>query len=222
MMSRGERLAGASRAVPGHSVERSSIHGAAGDGNGAHTPLSPGFLAFRITNPSAQLPVNLVPPFQHVLVQKRQPVPGQVYNVNFVAVKNGTARTFTAGNGFTVNLTNQPRSLTFPILTGTQQWKPKQWFVFYVLTKKFYPVSFVGGGFRLDLGGRLSTLIPGPSGNFLRLKYYPASFARTLDWIVAYGPGAEGGAGAKLGLPDTAINEIVAGNTQRIDFAGHF
>jgi hypothetical protein len=65
-------------------------------------------------------------------------------------------------------------------------------------------------------------MIPGPSGIFLRLKYNPATFARTLDWIVAFGPGAEGGAGAKLGLPDTAINMLVSAKTQRIDFAGHF
>jgi hypothetical protein len=180
------------------------------------------FLVFRITNPSHQLPVNLVPPFQHVLVQSRQPAPGQVYNILSVAVKNGTAQTFTASNGFTVRLSNQPRSFTFPILTGSQQWKPKQWFVFYVLTKKYYPVPSVAGGFMLDLGGRISTLVPGPSGIFLRLKYNPATFARTLDWIVAYGQGAQLGAGAKVGLPDTAINELVAAGTQRIDFGGHF
>ncbi len=177
---------------------------------------------FRITNPSSLIPVNLVPPFQHVLVQHHQPVPGQVYNILYVAVKNGTAQTFTASDGFIVRLTNQPHSFAFPILTGTQQWKPKQWFVFYVLTKKYYPVSFVGGGFMLDLGGRISTLVPGPSGIFLRLKYDPATFARTLDWIVAYGQGAQLGAGPKFGLPDTAINEIVSAKTHRIDFAGHF
>ena len=33
---------------------------------------------------------------------------------------------------------------------------------------------------------------------------------------------AQEGAGAKLGMPDTAINELVAAQTHRIDFAGHF
>ena len=152
---------------------------------------------FRITNTPWQTPVNLVPPFQQVLVQSAQPVPGQEYNVLYVVVKNGTAQTFTASNGFTVNLNNQARSLTFPILTGTQQWKPNQWIVFYVLTKKYYPVSFVPGGFELFLGGRRSTLVPGPSGIFLRLIYKPATFARTLDWIVAFGQGAAVGRGCK-------------------------
>jgi hypothetical protein len=180
------------------------------------------FLAFRITNPSSPLTVNLKPPFQQVLVQSKQPVPGKVYNVLQIAVKNGTKQTFTAGDGFTVRLTSQAKAHASPILSGDAQWKPNQWLVFYVLTNKYYPVSEVAGGFQLDLGGASSTLVPGPSGIFLRLKYDPATFAKTLDWIVAYGQGAQGGAGAKVGLPDTAINEIVAASTDRIDFGGHF
>jgi hypothetical protein len=165
----------------------------------------------------------LNPPFQQVLVQGTKPVPGQVYNVCDVTVKNGTSVTFTASDGFTVRLTNQPRSFAgFPILTGNEEWKPGQVLVFYVLTKKYYPVSFVAGGFQFDLGGRSSTAIPGPSGIFLRLKYNPATFARTLDWIVAYGQGNQLGQGSKFGLPNTSINEIVDARTHRSDFAGHF
>ena len=183
----------------------------------------PGFLLFRVTNTPHSTPYNLVPPFQQVLVQARQPIPGQVYNVNQVSVKNGTAQTFTSSNGFTVRLTNQPRSFAgFPILTGDQQWKPGQILVFYVLTKKYYPVSFVSGGFQFNTGGRSSTAIPGPSGIFLRLKYNPATFARTLNWIVAFGQGNQLGAGAKFGLPNTSINELTSRRTQRPDFAGHF
>jgi hypothetical protein len=185
-----------------------------------------GFLAFRITNPTS--PVNLVPPFQQVLVQHTQPISGQVENVLYVAVKNGTAQTFTAANGFTIRVPGSSGggravSDAFPVLAGDQQWKPNTWMVFYVLSKKYYPLSpQISAGFQLDAGGRISTMVPGPSGIFLRLPYDPATFARTLDWIVAYGPGAEGGAGAKLGLPDTAINELVSAKTHRIDFAGHF
>jgi hypothetical protein len=182
-----------------------------------------GYLAFRVTNTPHQTPYNLVPPFQQVLVQGRKPVPGQIYNVTDVTVKNGTGVTFDASSGFTVRMTNQPRSFRgFPILTGDQQWKPGQVLVFYVLTKKYYPVSFVAGGFQFDLGGRSSTAIPGPAGIFLRLKYNPATFARTLNWIVAFGPGNEGGQGARFGLPNTSINQIVDARTQRTDFAGHF
>ena len=155
------------------------------------------FLAFRITN-TADHPVDLTPPFQQVLVQHTQPVPGQVYNVLFVAVKNGTAQTFTASNGFTVRLPGYTGSRrvvddAFPVLTGNEVWKPNQWIVFYALSKKYYPLSpQVAAGFQLDAGGRSSTMVPGPSGIFLRLTYDPATFARTLDWIVAYGPGERG------------------------------
>ena len=50
----------------------------------------------------------------------------------------------------------------------------------------------------------------------------PATFARTLDWIVAFGQGAQLGLGAKFGLPDTAINEVFAAKEHRIDYGGHF
>jgi hypothetical protein len=189
----------------------------------ARTGRPAGFLLFRVTNTPHQTPYNLIPPFQQVLVQKAQPVHGETYNVAFVTVKNGTAQTFTASNNFTVRMTNQPRSFAgFPILTGDQQWKPGQILVFYVLTKKYYPVSFVSGGFQFNTGGRSSTAIPGPAGIFLRLPYNANNFERTLNWIVAFGPGNESGQGAKLGLPNTAINELVSGKTQRHDFAGHF
>ncbi|MBV8233212.1 MAG: hypothetical protein JO329_24805, partial [Planctomycetaceae bacterium] len=39
-----------------------------------------GFLVYRITNPN-RFNNKLIPPFSQVLVQARQPVPGQVYNV---------------------------------------------------------------------------------------------------------------------------------------------
>jgi hypothetical protein len=217
-----------------HPADTSSPHGAAGAVAAnlggplpqAHprprAPVLPqvptAFLAFRVT----QKPYKLVPPFQQVLVQAHQPVPGQVYNVTYVTLKNQTAQTFDASSGFTVRLTNQPPSHALPILTGTQQWKPGQVIVFYVLTKKYYPVSFVAGGFFFNLGGRVSTLVPGPSAIFLRLRYNPATFARTLDWIVAYGQGAQLGLGPKFGIPDTAINAFVAARTHRIDYGGHF
>ena len=38
-------------------------------------------------------------------------------------------------------------------------------------------------------------------GSFLRLKYDPATFAKTLNWIVAYGQGNETGVGAAMVCP---------------------
>ena len=202
----------------------SATHAARAD---KRSSLPTQFIAYRITNPTYRL-VHLVPPFQQVLVQKIKPIPGQVYNILFVAVQNNTAQTFTAANDFRVRLpgytgTHRVTGNAFPVLTGNQVWKPKTWLVFYAISKKYYPLSpQVSAGFQLEAGGRSSTLVPGPSGIFLRLTYDPAKFAKTLDWIVAYGQGAELGAGSKLGLPDTAINSLVAANTERQDFAGHF
>jgi hypothetical protein len=217
-----------SRAIALHPADKAGAHAAAGDVATSHrrqrAPVGAfGYLAFRVTNTPFQTPYKLVPPFQQILVQGRQPVPGQVYNVLDVALKNGTSQTFTASNNFTVRMTNQPRSFGgFPLLTGNEQWKPGQILVFYVLSKKYYPVSAVAGGFQIDTGGRSSTLVPGPSGIFLRLKYNPATFARTLNWIVAFGQGNQGGQGAQFGLPNTSINQLVEARTQRKDFAGHF
>lgn len=223
-----KRLLSSGAAVPvAHAVHGPAASPAAHHAAGANAGLPSQFLAYRITNPTYRL-VHLVPPFQHVLVQKIKPVPGHVYNILFVAVMNGTGQTFTAANNFQVRLpgftgTHRVAGHAFPVLTGNQVWKPKTWIVFYALSKKYYPLSpQVSAGFQLDAGGRSSTLVPGPSGIFLRLTYDPAKFAKQLDWIVAYGQGAQQGAGSALGLPDTAINMLVSANTNRQDFAGHF
>jgi hypothetical protein len=173
-------------------------------GKGRHSAR---FVLSRITNTAAGNAVNLVPPFQQVLVQAKPPVPGRTYNVLSVAVRNHTSQTFTAQDNSSVKLSGQTRAT--PILTGDEQWKPGQFIVFYVLTHQYYPAQpEVSGGFVFDLDGSRGVAIPGPSGIFLRLTYRPATFARTLDWIVAYGPGAEGGLGPRYGLPDTAIWEF--------------
>lgn len=193
----------------------------------AKSSRTAGYLAYRITNPTNGM-VNLVPPFQQVLVQEVQPVPGRVYNILDVAVKNETKQTFTASDGFTVRTTSGTgptgyNGKAFPVLTGDEVWKPNTWTVFYVLSEKYYPLTpEVSAGFQLDAGGRYSTMVPGPSGIALRIPYDPATFDHTLDSIVAYGPGAQGGAGARVGLPDTAINALVSAKTDRHDFAGHF
>jgi hypothetical protein len=72
------------------------------------------------------------------------------------------------------------------------------------------------------LGSARSVAIPGPSGIFLRLTYEPSTFARTLDSIVAFGPGTQGGKGVKFGLPVTNIYEFLSAKTRRNDFGGYF
>jgi hypothetical protein len=192
-----------------------------------HLKSGSGYFVYRLTNPTYRL-VHLRPPFLQVRVQGGKPIPGQTYNVLYVAIFNGTARTFTAADGLTARLpgftgTHRVTDGAVPVLTGDQVWKPKQWLVLYALGKKYYPLSpQAAAGFQLQVYGRSSTIVPGPSGIFLRLKYNPATFAKTLDWIVAFGQGAQQGNGSALGLPDTAINNLVSAGANRIDFAGHF
>ncbi len=71
------------------------------------------FIGYRITNPNMHK-VNLKPPFGQVLVQTLQPVPGQVYNIMYVAVKNSTKQVFTASNGFVVRFPNKINAKVFP------------------------------------------------------------------------------------------------------------
>lgn len=176
-------------------------------------PASP-FLISRITNPT---PTNaqLNPPFPQVLVQSPQPVPGGMYNILFVSVRNSTSQTFVASDGLTVGVTGG--RYAFPILTGSEQWKPGQVFVFYILSKKYYPLNPVtSAGFVFNIEGQAGVAIPGPSGLFQRVRYNPATFPSVLDHIVAFGPGSKG---HLLGLPDTAIWEFTAkagGGTRRV------
>jgi hypothetical protein len=173
------------------------------------TPSATGFKLDRITNPTPQN-AKLIPPFGHVLVQDRQPVPGQVYNILFLSVLNGTGRTFTASDGVQVKTTEQHGPRAFPVLTGDQQWKAGERIVFYQLTKKYYPLSPTqSAGFVFNFVSPRATAIPGPSGIFLRLRYNPATIGNVLDRIVSSGVGAKG---HELGLPDTAIWEIYPQN----------
>lgn len=79
--------------------------------------------------------------------------------------------------------------------------------VFYVLSKKYYPlVPTQSAGFQVNFSTPAATGIPGPSGIALRIKYNPATFLKTLDYYVTSGPGA---IGHQFGLPDTAIWQIL-------------
>lgn len=160
----------------------------------------------RITNPTDANKI-LQPPFQHVILQDKAPVPGQTYNVMFISVWNGTNQTFTAADNLRARLSTQSPGHDYPILTGNQVWKPGDRIVFYILTKKYYPLApTASAGFKFNFVNPRVTAIPGPSGIFLRVKYNPATFNKVLDAIVVSGKGARG---SYLGLPDTAIWEIL-------------
>lgn len=179
-----------------------------------------GYLVYRITNPN-RYNNHLVFPMGHVLVQAPQPVPGEVYNILSLPVRNGTSKTFTAASGFQVKFTGQGRAT--PILTGNEVWKPGTWINFYILTKKYYPPpNAVTDGFIFDLGGARSVAIPGPSAIFQGIKYNPATINRQLDVILGGGQGSQGGAGIVFGLPVTNIYEFLSAKTHRSDFGGYF
>jgi hypothetical protein len=168
-------------------------------------PPVTGITMDRITQPSPTSAI-LIPPFGHVLVQDHQPIPGQIYNILYLNVLNNTKQTFTASSGLTVRISNQ-RPHSFPILTGDEEWKPGERITFYLMTKKYYPLSpQANAGFQFNFVNPRVTAIPGPSGIFLRVKYNPATINGVLDSIVTTGPGARG---RELGLPDTAIWEII-------------
>lgn len=225
-------LESGSRALDARAADTSAATGAAGGvaspdtGQKVERPDTPqkkpttGFLVYRITNPN-RYNRGLNPPFAQVLVQPNLPVAGHEYNLLSVVLRNGTAQTFNASSGFYVRFPTS--NYTVPILTGNEQWKPGQRFVFYVMTKKYYPLpSEVHSGFEFDLAGARSVAIPGPSAIALRITYEPDTFAKTLDSIVVSGQGNQGGVGAKYGLPNTAINEFLFAATNRNDFGGYF
>ncbi len=225
-----EHVASGSKELASHPADTSSAAAAGvatpSTGQKVETPATPqkkpttGYLMYRITNPN-RYNRGLNPPFDQVLVQPNQPIPGQVYNILWVIARNGTAQTFNASSGFSVRFPTS--GYTTPILTGNEQWKPGQRIVFYVLTKKYYPLpSEVHSGFEFDLAGARSVAIPGPSAIALRIKYNPATFNKTLDNIIVFGQGNQGGVGAVYGLPNTAISEFLFAATNRNDFAGYF
>jgi hypothetical protein len=196
---------GLERFEPKHllSAGAARAHAAAVATSPTGVPLATRFTLQRITNPT---PVNaqLNLPFGQVLVQPGPPPAGKVINVFFISVRNSTAQTFDASSGFSVGLTGGHNA--FPILTGNEQWKPGQVFIFYALTTKYYPVQpAVSAGFVFNFNGSPGIAIPGPSGAFQRVRYNPATFPMVLDHIVTSSPGSKG---HLLGLPDTAIWEF--------------
>ncbi|QDV34712.1 hypothetical protein ElP_26060 [Tautonia plasticadhaerens] len=172
------------------------------------SPVS-GVTMERITNPT---PINtrIVPPLSQVRVQDREPIPGQSYNVVFVTVRNSTGRTFDARDGLAVQVTGQGPGHSYPILSGADTWDPREVFVFYFLTKEYYPLEPVqSAGFEFNFVNPRVVAIPGPSGFFQRILYDPETFPRVLDAVVVGGPGSKG---RHLGLPDTSLWEIIPSN----------
>ena len=138
------------------------------------------------------------PPFGHVLVQARQPVPGPGLQ--------HPLRRREERDGPDVRREQRVRrqvprpALLLPDPDGDRAVEAGAGFIFYVLTKKYYPLpNQVTSGFEFNLGGAMSIAIPGPSGIFLRMQVQPRHVRQDPRLIVARGQGAQGGKGIKFG-----------------------
>jgi hypothetical protein len=117
----------------------------------------------------------LIAPFGQVLADSTPPVPGMVYNVALVTVRNSTAQTFTAQSGFSVSVSGS--SEAEPLPAGRAQWKPGQVLVFYSLNQDSFPPSFT-----FNLQGKS---LEEPANIFYGIQYNPNTFPGVLNSIVS-------------------------------------
>ena len=166
-----------------------------------------GYLLFRITNPNTYNKT-LRPPFNQVLVQTQQPVPGQVYNILFVVGEEWHGTNLQCEQWF---LCEDPSiSCDLPILTGNEQWKSGQQIVFYIMTKKYYPLPSTR--FMTDS----SSTWPARGRSEFRDHRESISGSNT---ILPHSPTrsiissalvkAQGGGGVRFGMPRHFINEFL-------------
>jgi hypothetical protein len=156
------QIAGLSRAVPRFSP---------------HLPSRlPQFQTYTLGPDSGQL----VPPFGQIRADLTPLVPGSVYNLTFLTVRNGTSQTFNAASGFTVQLPGQGGFQ--PFLQGKSQWKPGGVIVFYVLSTSQFP-----GSFSFKFNGPAQEK---PNNISYNIQYNPTTFPGTLNAIVAQSVGA--------------------------------
>ena len=137
----------------------------------------------------------LTPPFGHVLVQTQQPVPGQVYNILYISVRNGdradVRREQTAS---TVRLPDQTPA-SYPILTGDQDWKPGRRIRLLRPDQEVLPAAIqIHSGFEFNLADARSVAIPGPVGDLPAAQVQPRDVrpGRSTTSSVGPGPGAQG------------------------------
>ena len=203
------------------SGEAKAVQAAAKAGQARTQKPNFGYLVYRVTNPKDAPVYTLKPPFGHVMVQSKQPVTGKTYNILFMTLKNNTDITFDANSKFFVAAPGQTGFI--PILKGDETWKPGQDYIFYIISKKYYPMpNPASSGFVFRLDGARSVAIPGPSGIFLRIKYSPDTINNILDKVATKGPGVQGGKGIAFGLPVTSLYAFVSSKVDRNDFGGYF
>jgi hypothetical protein len=116
----------------------------------------------------------LGPPFGLMMVEPFALVPGAVYNLALVTVRNGTSQTLTAKSGLSYEVTGTSAAVTFPV--GTYQWEPGQVLIFISLTEDAFPPDFT-----FNLQG---TSVEVPTNLYYGIQYSPITLPDILSTIV--------------------------------------
>ena len=116
-----------------------------------------------------------MPPFGQVRADSAHLVPGAVYNLALLTVRNGTSQIFDSRSGFSVSVAGSSGSQAFP--QGPNPWKPGDVLVFYVLTKNRFAPNFT-----FDFQGNKSEK---PSNIYYNIQYNPTTFPGFLNSLVS-------------------------------------
>jgi hypothetical protein len=156
--------AGAGISNVGGNGGRGSGNGS-GWGAGLHTPTL-------TLGPDSGL---LAPPFGLVMVESSALLPGAVYNMALVTVRNGTSRTLTAQSGLSYEVTGTSAAQPFPV--GTYRWEPGQLLILISLTEDTFPPDFT-----FNLQG---TSVEAPANLYYGVQYDPITLPSIVTSIVS-------------------------------------
>jgi hypothetical protein len=116
----------------------------------------------------------LAPPFGLVMVESSALLPGAVYNMALVTVRNGTSQTLTAESGLSFEVTGTSAAQPFP--TGTYLWKPGQVLILISLTEDTFPPDFT-----FNLQG---TSVEAPANLYYGIQYDPVTLPSIVTSLV--------------------------------------
>jgi hypothetical protein len=117
----------------------------------------------------------LAPPYGLVMVESSALVPGAVYNMALVTVRNGTSQTLTAASGLSFQVTGTSAAESFPV--GSYQWEPGQLLILISLTEDTFPPDFT-----FDLQG---TSVEAPANIYYGIQYDPVTLPSIVTSIVS-------------------------------------
>jgi hypothetical protein len=143
-----------------------------GNGGGGGFGSGGGFQTTALTlGPDSGL---LAPPFGLVMVEPSALVPGAVYNMALVTVRNDTAQTLTAQSGLTFEVSGTSAAESFPV--GTYRWEPGQVLILISLTEDSFAPDFT-----FNLQG---TSVKAPANLYYGIQYSPITLPSIVTSIV--------------------------------------